>query len=387
MRKLLSMVLVVALSFGNVSVTRAADEPTDNEKAIAIIDGFIQEMEELGYESFNGDVLKKELTDSYLWEKRLWNAEENILINGRPIREMQIDYFFGGGNIYFYHTDAENLDTLNDEHYRNYYYYYYSRLLFIEELIEGKSNISLKDVIDRGKKLNEDYNNIDNYMWLREVGYMFNFDYFKYNLYDEASKTYIWDTLRRKSGECTKQFVEKYIDGQYKYVYTTKSERLDDFIKCLELLNDELENPFMQAMTVNVKVDKTAYDKYTEQKLNVTPAKSSNNSTTTSKTNTTTNTDNKVVVNVSVAGKKVSNMKVVAKKGKIKVVFAAMQNATKYQIQVATNKKFKKALKYTVTKPTKTIKKLKRNKVYYVRVRAISGKTKSKWVKKKIRTK
>ena len=382
MRKLLSMVLVVALSFVNVSVARAADEPTDNEKAIAIIDGFIQEMEELGYESFNSDVINTELTDSYLWAKRLENAKKNIVINDSLSLTNFCSYL--DNTIYYYLLEGYRVD-LNNLGKKNYYYYYYSQLLFVEGYIQGKTTYSLADLINRGKVLPDDYDTLDNYMWLREIIFMFNEDFSRYNLFSAAKNTYIWGTLCNNMEECIRQYTRN--ENGNGYVYTTKSERLDDFIKCLELLNDELENPFMQAMTVNVKVDKTAYDKYTEQKLNVTPAKSSNNSTTTSKTNTTTNTDNKVVVNVSVAGKKVSNMKVVAKKGKIKVVFTAMQNATKYQIQVATNKKFKKALKYTVTKPTKTIKKLKRNKVYYVRVRAISGKTKSKWVKKKIRTK
>lgn len=382
MKKLLSGLLVIILCFGNFSFARAEDEPTDNEKAIAIIDGFIHEMEELGYESFNDEVINKELSDSYLWAARLRNAEQNVYINNKSISQYRLDYF-----LYSY---IDSFKSNISDHYNiktNSYYYYYSKLLFIEELLQGKAPTSVSVLVQKGKELPESFNKLDNYLWLREVNYLIGSNFSDINLYNVSSKTYIWSTLNGNVEECVKQYKEDYSNGSYKYVYTTKSERLDDFIKCLELLNDELENPFMQAMTVNVKVDKTAYDKYTEQKLNVTPAKSSNNSTTISKTNTTTNTDNKVVVNVSVAGKKVSNMKVVAKKGKIKVVFAAMPNATKYQIQVATNKKFKKAMKYTVTRSTKTIKKLKRNKVYYVRVRAISGKTKSKWVKKKIRTK
>ncbi|SKA69398.1 hypothetical protein SAMN02745111_01837 [Eubacterium uniforme] len=383
MKKLLSGLLVIILCFGNVSFARAEDEPTDNEKAIAIIDGFIQEMEELGDESFNDEVIGKELSDSYLWAKRLENAKKNIFINSKSMYEFCNDLgeFIGGQSILNYY---DKIDDYEERYYsNNSYNRLYSQLMFLEEYIQGKTNYSLNDIIQRGKTLSDNYNTLDNYMWLWEVNFLLNRRFQNTNLYKQASATYIWSTLYNNTGEC----INQYTINENVYRYTTKSERLDDFIKCLELLNDELENPFMQAMTVNVKVDKTAYDKYTEQKLNVTPAKSSNNSTTTSKTNTTTNTDNKDVVNVSVAGKKVSNMKLVAKKVKIKVVFAAMPNATKYQIQVATNKKFKKALKYTVMKPTKTIKKLKRNKVYYVRVRAISGKTKSKWVKKKIRMK
>jgi len=374
--------LVVVLCFGDVNVARAEDEPTDNEKAIAIIDGFIKEMEELGYESFNDEVINKQLSDSYLWAARLENAKENIVIDnfGYSLYKFcdDLEYYGNGIKTYVY-----DYDKYNHKYKYNSYNYYYTQLLFIEEFLQGKTTYSLSDLINKGKALTEDYNTIDNYMWLREVSFALNNRFSDYNLYKVASKTYIWDTLVINENKITGYYEGKYNEEKddYEINYVSKSKRMDDFITCLKLINNELENPFMHAMTVNVKVDKTTYDKYKEQKLNVTPAKPSNNS------KTTTTTKKKVAVNVSVAGKKVSNMKLVAKKRKIKVVFAAMPNATKYQIQVATNKKFKKAMKYTVTKPTKTIKKLKRNKVYYVRVRAISGSTKSKWVKKKIRTK
>lgn len=72
-------------------------------------------------------------------------------------------------------------------------------------------------------------------------------------------------------------------------------------------------------------------------------------------------------------------------KTKIQVQFKKVKNAKKYQIQYATNKKFKKAKSKTTTKLKYTIKGLKKNKKYYIRVRGVNGKKKGSWsaVKKK----
>ena len=72
-------------------------------------------------------------------------------------------------------------------------------------------------------------------------------------------------------------------------------------------------------------------------------------------------------------------------KTKIQVQFKKVKNAKKYQIQYADNKKFKKAKTKTTTKRNYTIKGLKKNKKYYVRVRGVNGKKKGSWsaVKKK----
>lgn len=83
-----------------------------------------------------------------------------------------------------------------------------------------------------------------------------------------------------------------------------------------------------------------------------------------------------------VAVKKVSIKKVKSKKKKtLFVQWKKLSGVTGYQIQVSTNKRFKKGVKkYTVGKAKttkKTIKKLKRKKKYYVRIRAykkVSGK-------------
>ena len=71
----------------------------------------------------------------------------------------------------------------------------------------------------------------------------------------------------------------------------------------------------------------------------------------------------------------------------IKVKWKKRANITGYQIQVATDKKFKKNAKTVVVKKQKTttatIKKLKSKKKYYVRIRTYKGKKYSKWSKVK----
>ena len=58
------------------------------------------------------------------------------------------------------------------------------------------------------------------------------------------------------------------------------------------------------------------------------------------------------------------------KKGKIKATWKKLTNVSGYQIQYASNKKFKKAKRKTVKSTSVTIKKLKKKKTYFVRVRA-----------------
>ena len=74
--------------------------------------------------------------------------------------------------------------------------------------------------------------------------------------------------------------------------------------------------------------------------------------------------------------------KALSKKGRLKLFLGKVTGAKGYQLQYALNKKFKK--KSIQTKKTKyTIKKLKKKKTYYIRVRAykMNGKKKvyGKW--------
>ncbi|MBE5922980.1 MAG: hypothetical protein E7271_00745 [Lachnospiraceae bacterium] len=72
------------------------------------------------------------------------------------------------------------------------------------------------------------------------------------------------------------------------------------------------------------------------------------------------------------------------KKGKVKIIFGALY-ADEYEIEVATNKSFTKGVKYySTTKTSYTIRKLKKNKKYYVRVRGVNDDYDGKWSKVKV---
>ena len=82
--------------------------------------------------------------------------------------------------------------------------------------------------------------------------------------------------------------------------------------------------------------------------------------------------------------KKLSKVIVKSTKGKKKSIllkYKKVKGASKYQIQLSTSKKFKKPKRYTTKKLVYRIKKLKKKKVYYIRVRALNGKVKGKWSK------
>lgn len=71
------------------------------------------------------------------------------------------------------------------------------------------------------------------------------------------------------------------------------------------------------------------------------------------------------------------------KKKTISVKFQKVKKAKKYKIQYATNKKFKKAKVRVCKKTSYQIRKLKKGKTYYVRIRAVNGKKQGRWSKAK----
>ena len=131
----------------------------------------------------------------------------------------------------------------------------------------------------------------------------------------------------------------------------------------------------------------TAAGKVTAENDGVSPSPSVTPSTTPSPENNvntittpSTNTSQKKVL----APAKVSLKSAKNKKGKKAVVtWKKISGAKGYKIQYATNKKFKKARSKTTAKTSYTIKKLKKKKTYYIRVRAytLDGKEKvyGKW--------
>ena len=386
-KRLLTSIIVLVLAVGNLSVPTKAEEISDKERAIAVIDNLIVELKEIGYDKFDSDVLNQTLSDSYLWREKYKNILENIKVNDNSLRTYDGVYntfIFGNiGGLPGANVGIDNNYGLITE---NYYYCYLSELLIFEKILKEEGLFTIKEIIDGSKNI-DTFNSLDYYIWLRNTGLTFTY-YINKDFVSSAQKTYIWNTLMQVGPKAVNEGHYEFEDNTYKYIYTTKSERLDDFVKCLELLDEELNNPFMSKIDVSVVVNgNTQYDQY-QTELNVDKDVTQNTNNTNSKTNNSATT-NKGTTNskISVAGKKVSELKLVGKKGKVKISFAKLQNAKSYEIQISTNKKFKKAKTYTVNKTSKTIKKLKRKKTYYVRVRAVSGNTKSKWVKKKIKTK
>lgn len=76
------------------------------------------------------------------------------------------------------------------------------------------------------------------------------------------------------------------------------------------------------------------------------------------------------------------------KKGKVVITLKKASNAKKYEIQISTKKNFKKIFKKKTTSKLSYTFKLGSKKTYYVRVRAINGKTKGNWSKpKKVKVK
>lgn len=99
--------------------------------------------------------------------------------------------------------------------------------------------------------------------------------------------------------------------------------------------------------------------------------------------NTTNTTQTSSAQKVSLKKTK-AKIKAVKKKS-MKIKWNKVANAQGYEIQYSLNKKFKKAKTVTKTvsakKASVTIKKLKRKKTYYVRVRSFNGSTYSSWSK------
>lgn len=94
--------------------------------------------------------------------------------------------------------------------------------------------------------------------------------------------------------------------------------------------------------------------------------------------------------------KRVDIKKITYKKGKINVKFSKVKNIDSFIIQISSKKNFKsgKTKEYNVKKSKKNKKiKVKKNKIYYVRIRAvkkdsIGNSVYGKWSKiKKVRTK
>lgn len=355
----------------------ADEEVSDKDVAIAVIDNLIVELKELGYDNFYRNKTDELLSDSYLWIQRYNKAVSDIKIN----------------NTYaYYFTYSEGRDNPiydywlgKDESYNNIYnsyYYYLSALIKIEEVLEQGKILSISEIIEQSKTFGNNYNSLEYYLWARNLNQTVSY------LGEDIYNSYLNQTF-----QSTYNYLNNHITGNYGYTEEEKTKLIDNFITCLELLNEELNNPFMSKVDVTVSISgNTQYDQYKNSinvEIDITPSGNTNISSNKTSNTKTSNTDsnNKSTSTTTTKSLTLSGLKLIAKKGKIKVSFSKNINAKKYQIQVSRNKKFKKKTTYNITKTSKLIKKLKRRKVYYIRVRAINGSIKSKWVTKKIKTK
>lgn len=114
------------------------------------------------------------------------------------------------------------------------------------------------------------------------------------------------------------------------------------------------------------------------------PADVSGQAATTTQASTATQVQNNTESQSVMAPAKVKNVKLKkAGSNKLKLSFDKVKQAKGYQISYSTNKRFAGAKKVTVKKNQYTIKKLKKGKTYYVRVRAYkmdgSKKVYGKW--------
>ena len=108
------------------------------------------------------------------------------------------------------------------------------------------------------------------------------------------------------------------------------------------------------------------------------PYNPNNNVTTTTKNNNKKETTKNVSIKLNTP-----KLTLTIKHKKVNVKFSKIKNAKKYKVECSTNRKFKKVKSKVIKNNKLTIKNLKKNKKYYIRVKAINNNTYSKWSKTK----
>ena len=220
---------------------------------------------------------------------------------------------------------------------------------------------------------------------------------------DEGKKTRVCNTCTKQekavispTGEHTysKQVVLPTYDEQGYTIYTCKVcnySYKDDF-------TDKLERP-TEKPTVKPTEKPTAAPTNPTEKPTVAPTNptASNSAVTLSQSANSQTSNTKRATSAKVKKpKKTSVKKLKAKKGSVKLTWSKAKGVKGYQIQLATDKKFKKNKKTVIIKKQKTtkttVKKLKAKKKYYVRIRTyktVNGKkVYSSWSKvKSVKTK
>lgn len=174
---------------------------------------------------------------------------------------------------------------------------------------------------------------------------------------------------------------------------TTEEPTSDDSEVTKETTAPDVEVTTTTEPEVEVPTTASSPEPATSDRVVVLPT--SSNSTTKPEVTTTKKPEPTTTVKRGTGNIKKSKLNIPAnvkakniKKKSIKLTWRKTLNAKKYQVQYSTKSNFKKSVTKTTTKLKYIIKKLKKGKTYYIRLRAVNGKKISNWSKvKKIKIK
>ena len=389
MKKFISCFLIACLMVANLNTYVGAETVIGEytyysiEEATNIIDNLIVEGEGIDESHFTNQYIKDNpLCDAALWIKKLDYTSFRVHTS-----KEQSDIYYGGdgyarsiydsnNNSYYYYVDiycssySKNSNDGKKNKSGNLAGLYYYKIIFSNKF----ERIPIAYLYNMLKNTKE-HNSLECYIWQKLMNYTNVPDTYITGTFN-AYYTYYY-RLTYENRDNTNGYTQNDLDK-------IKSLLLESF----EIMLQEAEEPYLDT-SPTAGVDIT--DMINAMKK-VASTKKTNDTNKSGSNNSTSNTDNKAGTkgnnNNTVSGlKKVVFAKVTAKKKQITIKWNKVVNAKKYEIQISTNKEFKNATIIKTKKASKTIKKLKSNKKYYIRIRAINGKNKSKWVKKSIRTK
>lgn len=352
MKKIISLLLVFTLCFGNISNVEAKQK-TDKEIAIDMIDELIKELKTIGHDGCYSYNFDDDTSKASYWLIKYNEILDNIMLNSKKAndRRYDIDYY----KLEKYTKTEEYYDWVvhvdeNDEYYEKY------------------------EKVTKSKTYTNSYNN-----------YLTHLNFLKKIINQEAPKSFEelekeYDTITFKSGNYNLLIWERNAVWSYKCI----DDEMKKYSYISELNFFTVTDPYrVEKNGIKYLLDncKEKMGKLPEVKALKIDVKVVNNGLGITNIYNTTNTSNKSI-NLNISG-----LKTKIKKNKITVSFNEILYAIKYQVQISQKKNFKKYKSYNTLDPTKTIKKLKRKKTYYVRVRAVGYGEVGKWVVKKVKTK
>ena len=90
-----------------------------------------------------------------------------------------------------------------------------------------------------------------------------------------------------------------------------------------------------------------------------------------------------IIYNVRKNISRITNINIKEKKNKLVISWDKAIDATKYSVKIANNKRFKNSTTYSTYTNKKTIKNIKKNSTYYIKVKSVDGSRNKKWSKVK----